>query len=144
MPVSAMLVIVSGAVPVLVNVTACEVVVTPIMEFPNVRLVGLKVTAGTGGVTPVPDNVVLSGLDDALVVKVNEADLAPSVVGVKVTLTTQLLPIAKLVPQGLLEIAKSPAFAPVSAMLVIVTADGPVFVSVTVCGALVTLKPVLP
>ena len=100
-------------------------------------------TAGTGGVTPVPDRVALSGLVDALVRKVRDADRAPSAVGTNVTLTVQLLPAARLVPQGLFEIAKSPAFAPVKVMLVIVTAAGPVFVNVTVLALLVTPNPVL-
>ena len=47
------------------------------------------------------------------------------------TVTRQLLPAAKLAVQLLLARLKSPAFAPVSEMLVIPKAAGPVFVNVT-------------
>ena len=142
-PVRVILVMVNEAVPLLVSVTVCALVVAPTTMFPKERLPGFRVTAGTGGVTPVPESVALSGLLDALVRKVKDAVLAPSAVGVKVTLTMQLLPAARLAPHGLLEMAKSPAFAPVSEIFVIVTADGPVFVNVTVLALLVIPSPVL-
>ena len=56
-------------------------------------------------------------------------------VGVKVTLMVQLLPPASDVPQ-LLVCEKSPAFVPESAMLEMVSAVAPPFVSVTTCGLL--------
>lgn len=104
-PVSVMLVIVNEAVPLFVSVTVCALVVAPTTIFPKERLPGLRVTAGTGGVTPVPESVALSGLVAALVRKVKDAVRAPSAVGVNVTLTMQLLPAARLAPQGLLEMA---------------------------------------
>jgi len=103
-PVNEILVIVSAADPLFVSVTACVLVVAT-TTFPKERLPELKVTVGTGGVTPVPESVALSGLVDALVRNVSAADLAPSAVGVKVTLTTQLFPATRLPPQGLLEMA---------------------------------------
>src|SRR5882724_6420496 len=129
-PVIVMLVIVSTAVPLFVSVTVCTVLVTPTRMLPNDKLAGFRVTAGTGGVTPVPESVALSGLVDALVRKVKDADLAPSAKGVNVTLTTQLSPMASVLPQAFAEMAKSPAFAPAREMIVIVTVAGPVLVSV--------------
>jgi hypothetical protein len=60
---------------------------------------------------------------------------------VKVTLMTQLVPAAKLVPQVFEEIAKSPAFAPVKliAFAGMLSAASPVFASVTGSGVLVLL-----
>ena len=143
-PVRAMLAIVSVAVPLFVSVTVCAAVVAPITIFPKLRLVGLRLTAGTGGVTPVPDSAALSGLLEALVRKIRVADRAPKTVGMNVTLTAQLSPGPRLAPQVFAEMAKSPGLAPPRVMLVIVTVAGPVFVSVTVCGLLVTPRPTLP
>ena len=104
-PVRAILAIVSVAVPLFVSVTVCALAVAPTTIFPKDRLPGLSVTAGTGGVTPVPESVALSGLVEALVRKVRDAVRAPSAMGINVTLTMQLLPAARLAPQGLLEMA---------------------------------------
>lgn len=143
-PVRVMLAIVSVAVPLFVSVTVCAAVVAPTTKFPKDKPAGgLRLTAGTGGVTPVPDNVAVSGLLEAFVRKIRVADRAPKTVGMKVTLTAQLLPAVRLAPQVFAEMVKSPGFAPPRVMLVIMTVAGPVFVSVTVCGVLGTPKPVL-
>ena len=67
---------------------------------------------------------------------VTTPDWKPSAVGVKVTLTVQLVWAAKLVPQ-LLVCAKSP----VVKMLVMLTVVAPVFVTVTGWDGLVTPTP---
>jgi len=65
-----------------------------------------------------------------------EALRVPVAVGVKVTEILQLPPAATLVPQVLFW-PKSPEFAPVTAMLVMVSAPVPVLFRVTDCDALV-------
>ena len=73
------------------------------------------------GAVPVPLKVTVNvGFTRSLLRMVRLADFPPVAVGVKVTLMVQVEVVARLGPQGLLEIAKSPAFAPVSSMLLIV------------------------
>src|ERR1035437_7343913 len=62
----------------------------------------------------------------------------PAAVGVNVTEMLQLPPAATLAPQVLV-CAKSPAFVPVTPMLVIVRAPDPVLLSVTDWAVLVVL-----
>jgi len=62
---------------------------------------------------------------------------------VKVTLTVQFAPAAKLEPQVVL-IAKLEGFVPVKLMEVIGIGAVPVLVRVAVCGALVTLTLTTP
>jgi hypothetical protein len=70
---------------------------------------------------------------------ITEAVRAPPAVGVNVTLTVQFAFGAKV--EGLIGhvvvCAKSPALVPVIAMLLIVNTPEPVFVTVTLCAALV-------
>src|SRR5882724_2604736 len=107
-----MLVTLSVAVPLFVSVTVCPVLVLATVMFPNQRVMGFRVTDGTGAAAPVPESDALSGLEEALVKNVSEADLPPSADGVNVTLTAQLSPVARVLPQVLEVVAKSPAFAP--------------------------------
>jgi len=60
----------------------------------------------------------------------------PGAEGVKFTVTVHWLLAARVAPQVLVTIAKSPEFAPVREILVMVTGDTPL-TSVTVCGWLV-------
>ena len=143
-PVTVMLVMFSVAVPLFVSVTVCAMLGIETVTFPKDKVVGFRVTDGTGAATPVPESAALLGLLEALVRNVSEADLPPSADGVNVTLTVQLRLAARLAPQVFTEIAKSPAFAPLSETLVIVTVAGPVFVSVAVCEALVPATTILP
>src|SRR5438105_3382098 len=53
-PVTAVLVIVSGALPVFVSVAACAALVVPTACEGNVRLAGLSVTWGAGGGEEIP------------------------------------------------------------------------------------------
>jgi len=73
-------------------------------------------------------------------VTVIEAARAPAAVGENVALMEQAAPAARLpAPTGQVspEIAKSPEFAPPNTTLLKVTELFPVFVTVTVCAALV-------
>ena len=74
-------------------------------------------------------------------VTVIDAVRGPNAVGVKVTLIVQL-PLAASVDGDsghVLVFEKSPAFVPVIAMLPIVNAPGPLFVTVILCAPLVVL-----
>jgi len=80
---------------------------------------------------PFPVSVMVCGLPVAESVKLSVAARAPAVVGAKTTLTVQLAEAARLAPQVLLKIAKSPGLAPVKAMLPIVIDDVPLLARVT-------------
>ena len=81
-------------------------------------------------VTPVPERLAVCGLPLALSVTDKDAERAPVAVGANVTLMVQLELAASDVPQ-LLVCAKSPLLVPVTAMLEILSAAPPEFVSVT-------------
>jgi hypothetical protein len=91
----------------------------PTLLAPNVRLVGLgaMVPAPVDPVVPVPVRVTLCGLLLAVSVKRSEAVRAPVAAGLKRTVTEQLADAARLAPQVLLGIVKSPALVPETAML---------------------------
>ena len=86
-------------------------------------------------VIPVPDRLIVCPLP-LLSVMLTEAVREPIAEGVKVTLIVQFPPAATLAPQVFAS-AKSPLFVPVTAMLLRLTVAAPLFVSVTVCVALV-------
>lgn len=65
----------------------------------------------------------------------SEAARAPVAVGLKVTLTVQLAPAAKVLPQVVV-LEKSPAFAPVIAICHRCIVTPPLLVIVTLCGLL--------
>jgi hypothetical protein len=75
---------------------------------------------------------------------VSVAVRAPSADGAKTTETAQVEEPASLAPQVLVEIVKSPAFAPETVMLRTVIAEVPTFLSVTVCGSEVDSIETLP
>ena len=127
-PVMARLEIVKAALPVLVRVTACAVLVVPTDWLPKERLAGARLTAGA---VPVPVRLTVWGLPTALSAMVSEGARLPLADGVKVTLIVQLAPAATLDPQ-LLVCAKSPGLVPVSAMLEMLKAEFPVLFRVMV------------
>ena len=139
-PVVPRLEMVNGAVPVLVSVTICSVLVVPTSWSPKVRLVEERETAGAGSPTPV--RLTVSGLLAASEVMVKSAVRVPKAVGVKVTSIVQLAPPATLLPQVLVW-AKSPLSGPVIVMLVMVKGP-PVLLRVTVCATLVVFMVRLP
>lgn len=131
-----MLLIVSGAPPVLFSVIVDAALVVPTAWVANTTDAGLRLAAG--GVVAVPDRLTACGLPAALSVTVMAADRAPAAVGVKVTLIVHDAFTARLLPHVVVR-AKSPALVPVTVMLVIVSEPVPVLVSVTVDAALVVL-----
>ena len=104
----------------------------PTSTVPNDRLVVESVT----GVCPVPETLTVCGLFPASSVIASVAVRVPLALGVKVTLMVQLPPDATLLPQVFV-CPKSPAFAPVKAMLPMFSVTLESLVSVTACGALV-------
>ena len=132
-----MLVMPSAALPVLVSVTDCDPLVVFNVWLANVRLEPDRLTVGAATVVPVPLSVKECGLPAALSVMVTAADRAPVAVGLNVTLIVQLPLFAATELPQVLVCAKSPLFAPVTAMLVMPSAALPVLVSVTDCDPLV-------
>jgi hypothetical protein len=101
-------------------------------------------------VTPVPLNATICGLPVALSVILNVAFRAPFACGVNNTLIVQLAPAAS-VPVALQPAldegsgtAKSPAFAPLIVKPVKFTAPVPLFITVTLKGALVVVSACEP
>jgi len=132
-PVTAMLVMVKAAVPVLVMVTDCELLAEPTAVAGKARLVADRVTGGT---TPVPLSAILCGELAALSVMVMDAVSEPPAAGAKCPWMLQFAPAARLVPQ-LLAKSNDEASAPVTVMLVMVSAAVPLLVTVTDWEALI-------
>src|SRR5207249_3387623 len=135
--------IVKAAVPVFVSVTVIGVLVVASGWLPKPRLVGANPTPGA---VPFPLSVMSSGVRRAVSVSDSVPVRAPEAVGVKVTLMVQVPPAAKvagLVGQALAPVLVA-AKSPEGANELIVKAAAPVFVSVTVIGALVVASSWLP
>jgi hypothetical protein len=130
-PVKPILLMVNTTPLEFASVTACDPLVVPTFWPLKVRVVGKRL----GGAVPVPTRPAAWGLLLASSVTVSVAPRVPVPVGVKVTLMVQLFPAARLVPQ-LLVCPKSPPFAPVTAMPLIVKAVAPGFASVRAWDAL--------
>jgi len=131
-PDTAMLEIVRAAVPEFVSVTGAGTLDVPTCCEPKLRLVGDRVTLGAGGGgadAPVPLSGAVCGLPDALSVIVRLALRVPVADGENVTEAVHDAPAAS-VPPHVFVCAKSAAFEPETAMLVIVNAALPEFVSV--------------
>jgi hypothetical protein len=135
-PVMLMLLIVSAALPVFISVAVCAALVVPVTAE-NVSVPGVSETAGAGGADPVPLRVTVCGEPAALSVTESAAERLVAEAGVNVTEIVQLDPAASDAPQVFIDMAKSLGFAPVMAMLPMVSAALPVFISVAVCAALV-------
>jgi hypothetical protein len=89
---------------------------------------------------PVPVSPTDCGLLDTLSVNFNDAASAPVALGVNVTLTWHLLLTATVAPLQLLPlIAKSLAFGPLIITVLIVRAELPLFVTVTLMAELFTV-----
>ncbi len=89
------------------------------------------------GHIPVPVRVTACGLPPPSLLKRTDAVRAPIAVGLNVTLTVQLPPVPKVLPQVLGgEREKSPAFAPRIAICHKFIVTVPLFVRVIVCAAL--------
>ena len=118
---------VSRALPVLASVSVCGAVAAPSFSWPNERLDGERLATGIGVTDPL--RLTLCGLPLALSATVSEALREPVAVGVNVMLIAQVAPASTLAPQ-LFVCAKSPAFAPPSPMLEMLSPALPVFWSV--------------
>jgi hypothetical protein len=104
---------------------------------PKPRLLGDASRSGVGA--PVPLRETCCELPGALSLKVRLALLVPAACGANRTATVQLVPITTVPPPaGQLPpaIEKSAAFVPVTATLITLSAALPLFVSVTLSGAL--------
>ena len=134
-PVIAMLLIVMVDVLALLNVTDFEELVEPIAMFPKVTLVGDTDTPPVLDAVAVPDRVTCSNVPLAETLRTAVRD--PDELGLKTTPVAQLPEPARLAPQELLAIAKSPAFEPESPTAPSVIADAPLLLSVTVWPALI-------
>ena len=95
---TARLEIVSVALPVLVRVTPCALLLLPTAWLANVKLAGVKLAVAAVAV-PVPVKATVCGLPVALSVMVTEAARLPLAEGVKVTLIVQLAPAPTELPQ---------------------------------------------
>ena len=110
--------------------TTCGALLVPTFCELNVKLVGVTVNCGVLE-APVPVSDTFCGLLEAESVSVSVPVRVPPAVGVKVTLTVQLAPAARLLPQ-LLVCEKSPLVV----MELNVTAPAVSLVAVTVWAAL--------
>ena len=95
-PEAEMPVMLSGALPLLVRVAVCAVLVVPTVCEANVSAVGLRVAAGPRAV---PTSSTDCGLPGPVPLIAMLAILVPPVVGVNVTLTMQVPPAANDAPQ---------------------------------------------
>lgn len=134
-PSVTLLIVMEDAVP-FVNVADCAALVDPTAVLGNPRLVGETVTLPDVA-PPVPDNATVCGLllDESATESVAARD--PFVLGLNATEMLQLAAAARLLPQVLLEITKSPGFVPVTDTLLIVIEELDPFFKVVVCDALV-------
>lgn len=144
MPLTTILLIVSAAVPELVNVTLDPGLVTPAFWLLNTRVVGDAIAAATPTPVPVKATVCVDPeAPDALSDTVKTALRLPTAAGSKVIAILQLDDAAKLAPQ-LFVALKSLALIPLIAMLEILSTPVPELLNVTVFEALVLLTFWLP
>jgi hypothetical protein len=106
LPLAAMLLMASDAVPLFESVTGCDVLGVFNGVAANVRLVGEREAPGEVA-TPVPLRLAVCGLPDALSATESDPVRDPAAVGVNVTLIVQLDPAVTDDPQ-LLVWLKSP------------------------------------
>ena len=132
-PVIVMLLIVIDDPSPFVNVATFAALVDPTVTLPNAIEVGLAETVPLAE-TPVPVNATVPAPEP---LKFIVAVRVPVAVGAKTTFTVQLDDAASDEPQVLLKTLKSPGFAPVNVMLLIVIAEVLVFESVTTLCPLV-------
>ena len=94
-----------AALPVLLKVTVCAVLVISTAWLPKARLVGERLTRAAAPVSavcvPVPERLTVCGLPLALSVMITEAVRLPLAAGLKVTLIVQLAPAATELPHVL-------------------------------------------
>lgn len=133
-PVMEVLIFEIPVAPLLRSVIVCARLVEPRVVAPNESDEGFT-AAVLAGTMPVPDRKSVAGEWLELSVKITLAWRIPAAVGAKINVAVQLDPAARVVPQVLLTIEKSPGLAPEIEMLRMLIADEPPFVSFTVCEA---------
>ena len=126
-PPRTMLLMLNAAVPLLVKVTGCTAEVVPTNCPLKVRVVLLNPTIG---VVPVPFKLIVCGLPEASSPMLIAAVRVPVALGVNVTLIVQVPPAVTVAPHVVVW-AKSLAFAPPRAMLLMFNVAVPLLVSVT-------------
>ena len=104
-PLALMLVNISVALPTLVTVTLCLLLVAPTNWFPKGKAVAERLMAGPNGV-PVPVRLTDCGLSPALSMTTREPTRVPVAAGVNVTLMEQDALAARVA--GHIEAVKSP------------------------------------
>jgi hypothetical protein len=132
-----MLLMLIDVVPLFVNVTGLAAPLPPTGTETQLRDVGLVDAVPPEVLAPVPESATVCGLLLDVSETVNVAARAPVTLGLNAMETLQLAEAARLVPQVLLEIRKSPGSAPVMATLLIVMDELDPFLSVVVCVVLV-------
>jgi hypothetical protein len=125
----------SAALPVLLSVTVCAVLVLPTFKLPKPKAAEMLAT-GAAAAVAVPIKPTLPGLPAALWATVNVPLRAPAEpVGTMATLTTQLLPAATVPPA--LHVPPTTANSALAAMDEISKPALPLLLTVTFCAALV-------
>lgn len=140
-PPSAMELMVSAVVPVLVTFTVVALLVAATTVAGKAIDAGVIVTVDVDAV-PVPLRPTVCGDPVALSAIDSEALRAPVAAGLNSTDTVQLAPAASEAAHVFAEIRNEPGFVPVSVSEVSVTAVVPVFFTVTICAAVVELTGV--
>src|SRR5271157_522402 len=137
-PLAVMLETVSEALPVLVRVTVCAALLVPDIRAEKVSEEVDKLTTGP---VPVPVKITVSGLSEALSVKLSEALRFPIAVGANVTVTVQM-PLGAIVApvQVSALLAKSLPFAPPIVTVEMARLAVPVLVTVSDWAVLVALR----
>lgn len=126
---------VNAAVPVLVRITSCAVLLVPTFWLAKLRLAGDNFAAGAVPVPVSPTVCSLLAVPPLLSVIVSAPLRLPVAAGAKVTLIAQLAPGATEVPQVLVS-AKSAALVPFTAIPPMLSVPAPVFESVIVSAGL--------
>jgi hypothetical protein len=130
-PEMAILLMGMAALVPLLNVTICAELVEPTAVAAKDTPAGAAVTVPVPlEPVAVPDKATLCGLPVPVSVNLSVALRAPATVGAKIMSVVQLAEAARLVPQVLLKIVKSLGSVPEIAMLPMVMAVVPLFVSV--------------
>jgi hypothetical protein len=132
-PVAAIPEIASGASPLFVTVTVAGALVVPTCCGSKPSAAGFSVTAGA---MPVPLSVTVCGLSAASSATLSAPARDPVAVGVKTTSTVHAALGATLAPLAHVPV-EATAKSPLASIVAMVNGASPLFVSVTVCAALV-------
>ena len=130
-------------VPSLCNITGWTALAESTLIMPKESVCGVTVNVLIFPVA-IPERDTLSDDLNPEWLKVRVAPRVPAASGVKTIVTVQLEEAARLAPQVLLEIAKSPALAPENPILLIAIGEVPMLLRVTAFGFPVEPKATLP